>query len=112
MVSDEKCSVLCTAQSWLKNVTLLPLIPPSYTPPPLKYPSVSHLYFLLYPQLICSSQFSSLDLRAVINCLVNIHSSRLGYAITYVLVVSSWGQELCQPATGMVVLLSVARPIL
>ena len=117
MVHD-KCLVLCMAQSWLKNVTFLPPIPHlllNILPQGriLYYPkrTVSHLYFLLYPQLICFSQFFPLDLRAVTRCSVNIRLSRLGYAVTYVLAVSSWGQELCQPP-GIAVLLSVAPPIL
>lgn len=107
MVHDE-CLILCMAQSWLKNVTFLPPIPHLLLNI-LPQGTVSHLYFLLYPQLICFSQFFSLDLRAVIRCLVNIRPSRLGYAVTYVLAVSSWGQKLCQPP-GIAVLLSVAPP--
>lgn len=49
----------------------------------------SCLSFLLYPQLTCSSRFSSLGRGAGTRCLANVCSCRVGYAINSVLTVSS-----------------------
>lgn len=55
---------------------------------------VNCLCFLLYPQLICSCQFLFLEPKAMTRCLVQVCSSRVGYAVTSLLTMNTQRRNL------------------